>query len=591
MREFIVFRTDADRWRRHRMRIFGRLSSKMSGILHAVRKVAREHFWGLLLLVVLLIGSSLAIRAWKEKHPGSMSVLESQAMDMTAMKPPVGSVPVATEIVHLGRFSATVTYTGSVAPLQEQVVYPRVEGYLKSLTVYNGDAVSGGQLIALVDSPDLQSKVAEAMANRSAAASGIPTAQYNVAKMAAESVASRGEIEAAKSELARAKSMVAAAQKTVTQRQQEVKSASASLDYWKAEIAREEKLLNAGAVSTQEFQSEKAQAVAAEAELANKQAMLEEAKANVEAAKSDVAGKQSMVSVTKQRSSAAAAALSGADYEVRQKAAMAQQARAMASTAGTIDQYRYIRAPFAGMVTKRYVSPGQFVAPSTAIADIVQIEQVRLQANVSDSDVAAIKLGAPVVARFAKNAKLTLNAHVTSISPLADQASRTYVVEAVVPNPGRRLLPGDAVTLDISVSGSSDAISVPTSAIVQKDGMSAVWVVHAEAHKGKTTYYCTMHPEVTSDKPGLCPKCNMALVPKTSSGVNKARLIMVTTGATDGDRIEIVSGLKDNDEVIYRGNTYLRDGDTVSPTKWTSAAPGNEKPSGDAESMPGMEMK
>ena len=88
-----------------------------------------------------------------------MTVLESQAMDMTVMKPPVGAVPVATETVHLGPFTAKVTYTGSVAPDQEQIVYPRVEGYLKNLSVYNGDRVSANQLIAIIDSPDLASKV------------------------------------------------------------------------------------------------------------------------------------------------------------------------------------------------------------------------------------------------------------------------------------------------------------------------------------------------------------------------------------------------------------------------------------------------
>jgi multidrug efflux pump subunit AcrA (membrane-fusion protein) len=104
-------------------------------------------------------------------------------MDMGVMKPPVGAVPVATEVVHLGQFTANVTYTGSVAPLQEQVVYPRVEGYLRNLSVYNGDRVSGNQLIGVVDSPDLQSKVAEAAAGHAAATSEIPTAQYNVARM------------------------------------------------------------------------------------------------------------------------------------------------------------------------------------------------------------------------------------------------------------------------------------------------------------------------------------------------------------------------------------------------------------------------
>ncbi|MCX6344860.1 MAG: efflux RND transporter periplasmic adaptor subunit [Armatimonadetes bacterium] len=554
-------------------------------------KFVKERFWGAALLVVLLIGSSIAVKSWKARHPGAMNVLESQAMDMTVMKPPVGSVPVATEIVHLGKFSAKVTYTGSVAPLQEQVIYPRVEGYLKNLSVYNGDRVSGNQLIATVDSPDLASKVAEASAGRNAAASEAPAAKYNVARMSAERAAAQGDVQTAKSELARAQAMVKAAEKVGEQISPTITSAKANLDYWKAEIEREEKLLKSGAVSVQEFQSEKAQATAAEADYENKQAMLEEAKANVEAAKAEVAGKQSMISVANQRVAAASAALTGAGYEVRQKNAILQQAGAMVRTAAILDQYRYIRAPFAGIVTKRYVSSGQFVTPSTAIASIVQIDQVRLQANVSDKDLGSIKVGAPVVAHFTKDPNLTINARVTSVSPLADQASRTAVVEAIIPNTGHKLVPGDAVTLDIATSGNADAISVPSSAIVQKDEMSAVWVVHSEAPKGKMQYYCTMHPEIVRDKPGNCPICLMKLVPKTSDGNKKAHLVMVTTGSASGDRIEITSGLSDGDEVIYQGNTYLKEGDTVFPTQWGADGPKQMPNAPGMGDMPGMDMK
>lgn len=564
--------------------------------VQTLTRLVREHFWGLLLLVVLLIGSGLTVRAWKARHPGAMTVIESQAMDMTAMKPPVGAAPVATEVVHLGEFTAKVSYTGSVAPLQEQVLYPRVEGWLKNLNVYNGDRIAHGQLIAVVDSPDLQTKLAEAAAGRSAAASEIPTAQANVTRMAAERAAAASEIEAAKSEVARAKAMVSAAQRSVTQRQEDVKSSRANLEYWNAEIARMKRLYNAGAVSLQEYQSEKAQATAAEAELANKKAMLEEARANVDAARAEVASKESMILVARQRASAASAAVSGASQEVRQKAAMARQAGAMVATAATIDQYRYIKAPFAGMLTKRYVSSGQFVSQSTAIASIVQIDKVRLQANVSDMDIGGIRVGAPVTAKFAKDGSM-MNAVVTSISPLADQSSRTAVVEAIVPNPGHKLVPGDSVTLEIAVSGNSTSISVPLSAIVQKDGLPAVWIARSEASKGKMQYYCTMHPEVVSDKPGDCPKCNMKLVPRTSDGNKKAHLVMVTTGASDGDRTEILTGLSDGDEVIHQGNTYLKEGDTVFPTGWSAdgpkempKAPGMDSMDGmDNDSMPGMD--
>ena len=550
---------------------------------------ASRHIWGVLLIVAVLLTSSYAVKKWKENHPGSMSVIESQAMDMTVMKPPVGSVPVATETVHLGSFNAKVTYTGSVAPLQEQVIYPRVEGWLRNFNVYNGDKIRSGQIIAIVDSPDLQSKVAEAAAGHAAASTEIPAARYEVQRVSAENLAARGEVEAAKSELTRAKAMLTASQRGVTQRQEEIKSAKANLEYWKSEIARETQLLKSGAVSVQEYESEKAQYAAAEAEYKNKLATLDEAKANVAAARADVSSKQAMISVAERRASAASAGVSSAKQGVKQKTAMARQAGAMVATAAAVDQYRYIRAPFSGIVTKRYISPGQFVTPGSAVLSVVQMDNVRLQANVSDSDLNAIKVGAPVTARFSKHPNRLINAVVTSVSPVADQASRTAVVEAIVPNHGHNLVPGDSVTLDIAVSESSDAITVPTSAVVQREGGSGVWVVKHEAHKGKMTYYCTMHPEVTSDKPGLCPKCNMKLEPKMSGGGQKAHFTIITTGASDGDRIEVLSGLSDGDEIIYRGHTYLKEDDTVTPTTWTSDGPSKLPKAPGMGSMQGMD--
>ena len=560
----------------------------MSVELGSLTRLFREHLWGVVLLVVLLIGSTIAVRAWKASHPGAMSVLESQAMDMTVMKPPVGAVPVATETVHPGSFQAKVTYTGSVVPMQEQVIYPRVEGTLRSLTVYNGDRVRAGQVIAEVDSPDLESRVAEAAFGRAAAASEVPSAHYNVSRMAAERAAAQSEVQAARNDLARSKAMVSAAERAVTRRQKELKSARADLEYQRAEIEREAKLLKAGAVSLAEYQARKAQAISAEAEVESSQAMLEEARAGVEAAKAEVAAKESMVRVAQQRASAADAAVASARQEVRQKNAVARQAGAMVATASAIDSYRHVRAPFAGSVTKRYVSPGQFVTPATAIAGVVQIDRVRLQANVADKDVGLISVGAPIVARFPKNPGLSVNASVTSISPAADQSSRTSVVEAIVPNPGHRLLPGDAVTVEIAVSGRTDVISVPASAIVRKNGLTAVWTARSATGKGKKEYYCTMHPEVVSDKPGDCPKCFMKLVPRTSDGNKKAHLVMVTTGRSDGDRTEILSGLSDGDEVIYMGNTYLSEGDTVFSTRWTADGPETMPQAPAMDEMPEM---
>ncbi len=551
-------------------------------------RLARQHFWGLLLIAIFLVGGILAVQNWKHKHPGFMTVMESQAMDMTIMKPPIGAVPVATEVVHTGSLQPTVTYSGSVAPMQEQTVFPRIEGYLKTLSVYSGDTVSAGQVLATVDSPDLQTKLAEARAGVAASQSEIPSARYDAQRMSAEKSAAEGEVRAARAELARARAGLVATEKAVIQKEKEAQGIKADQDYWKAEIAREEHLYKAGAVSLQEFQEEKAKAKAVEADYQRAQAAIEEVRANLDVAQADISSKRAALSSAIQRVSAASSAVESAKQGIRTKTAAANQSLAAADTAAVLANYRTVVAPFSGLVTKRYASPGQLISTGTPIIDVVEIGQVRLQANVADKDLADIHTGSTVTARFPKNPDMTLKATISSVSPMADQSSRTSVAEAIVANPGHKLLPGDSVVLEIGVSSHGSGISVPADAIVHMDGKDAVWVVVNQAPAGKTIYYCTMHPQIERDKPGKCPICNMDLVPKTSGGNKKAHLTNVTTGRYSGDRVIVTDGLVDGNEVIYQGQTYLREGDTVFPTEWSADGPKTMPAGAGMESMPGM---
>ncbi|MCL5104624.1 MAG: efflux RND transporter periplasmic adaptor subunit [Armatimonadetes bacterium] len=497
-------------------------------------------------MAVLVLVSLIWVRVWRVANPGSMTVLEAQSMDMSTMEPAAGPVPVATEVVRYTPFSAQVTYTGSVAPLQGQIIYPRVDGRLTQLRVYNGSRVSANEILAVIDSPDIGTRLAEASAGYSAALSGIPIAQSDAARSRDEYLAAQADNEVASGDLARAEGMAAAARQSVAQAEKQAASAAANRDYWRAEIAREERLQKAGAVSLQEYQSEKAQALVAEAELGNQEAKLAEAKANVKAVLGDVAGKRAAVRAARQRASAARAAMTSGRQQITQRQASARQAGAAAATAAVINEYRYVRAPFAGSVTRRYMSPGQLVTTGTAVLDVVQIDRVRLQANVADKDLPSISVGAPVVARFAKYTDLVLSANITSISPLANQNSRTAVVEAIAPNPGHRLVPGDSVTLSITTSRSENATTVPVNAVVQRNGKSAVWVVRSANMTGAPRM-----PGMPGESPSTKGKPNSGTMSKV------AHLVMVSLGASNGRRTEVLYGLMPGDEVIYQGNTYL----------------------------------
>ncbi len=502
---------------------------------------------GVLVLLIAWFGTRYVVR--KYKRPGSMTVIEAQAMDMSVMKAPAGSVPVATEILKKSLLEESVTYTGSVVAYNEVDVYPRVQGWLQTLSVYPGDQVSAGQVIAQLDTKELSSRVAEAEYASEAAKLETHIAQFEKGEISAKAEASQAAVEEAKAGFSKA---------------------SADYDYWEKEIARQEELLKSGAVSKQEYDMEKS-------EFEKSKSMLEEAAANEKMAKKEFeAMTQSLHSVK---------------HHVEHTTAMAKEKSAMKNTAGIIKSYAQITSPLSGVVLRRMISPGVLVSPGMAILKVAQIDKVRLQANVAEVDLDGIKVGNSVTVKTLKDSGKTFDAKVTSVFPAADPSARTAIVEAVVDNVDMKFLPGEFVTMQLAKGEQKETLSVPASAItkVNEKGKPAVWVIK-EVKTGKVIYQCPMHPNVKSDKPGIDPdpSCLMKLVPVSGTGGKKAHLIYVTTGITNGERTEIISGLHDGDEVIYAGNDYLNEGDKVYPTKWGEEGPEKLPEPPAMEDMPGM---
>jgi multidrug efflux pump subunit AcrA (membrane-fusion protein) len=683
---------------------------------------------------------------WKLRRPGQMSVVEALAMEMEAMKPPEGVLPVATEIVKPCPFEVAVTYTGTVAPLNEELVIARVTGRLTWMPYYAGDRIRKGQLVAKLDNAggeyaareaeaaygalaalherhmaeaekeqaraqkrqaeamleaakamlrETERMIAEKQAMREEALSMVQSAESEVlgaerslqlaqaqkretermvAALESELQTVREQINEADAELERARQEVDAAK-------QELAMAKADLNYWQAEIERAKTLYEQKAISKDELQREQAQfetaqakvkaaeakvrqaeamVRAAEARKRQAQNMLRQKEAELAAAKERVVQMQAMVEMAQAKLAQAKAMVQAARAKVRQSEAALQaaqaklaqvnaeiakvqamvqeaeagihrgerhvlhaealkaQAQASLTAARIVRGYTEIRSLTDGYVVERLVAPGTLVTAGTPILRIAQLDIVRVQAFVSEKDLAGIRLGTPVTVRSLKDGK-EWSAKVTAIFPSADPTTRTGLVEALVPNidgtrdEGRgtgnlKLLPGQSVVIKIVKRRIPNAITVPNEAITQFNNQPAVWVAEPMSETGKTEYTCPMHPEVRSDKPGRCPKCGMDLVPtKRHAPTTKteytcpmhpevrsdkpgkcpkcgmdliptkrqveetkvARLRIVKLGETDGQRTLVLSGLKIGDEVVVRGwQSIVREGVPVVAVEW-----------------------
>ena len=136
---------------------------------------------GNILLLTNYMKPSNSMAGMEEMSHGDMSHDEMMAVDGS-----FNPNPVRVETVKPQVLEASVSYTGSIKPYQEIVVYPRVAGQLTNYSVYPGDRVKAGQPIATLDASELTTQVAEAMAEAETMETALKMSQIEVDEQKSE---------------------------------------------------------------------------------------------------------------------------------------------------------------------------------------------------------------------------------------------------------------------------------------------------------------------------------------------------------------------------------------------------------------------
>jgi len=538
---------------------------------------------GLLAIIFVIIATNLAVRFYHKA--GHLDVVTAQAMDMSQMRPPMGSAPVSLASVKSGSISDAVTYTGSVQAYNEQDISARITGQIVSLPVYPGDSVQAGQLVAQLDSAEVGAKAVEADQNARAAQLGAQVAHltHHLHHKAALDQAT-DQVEVAQQSVSDAQAQAAADTSAITDAQGGVQTAQANADYWKTEITREKQLADAGAVSQQEYQNELAQAQSANAALSQSRAKVSQAISMAQSSRAKVRVAERQVDAANAGVRMAQADIVVAEGQATQAEVDAAAAQASATEASVIQGYTRIASPASGVVTARPMAPGTLVQPGTVILKIAEIDRVRVQANVAVSDVSDIHVGSPVEI-VTQDGSDPIDAQVTSIFPSADPDTRTAVVEAVIDNPRHRLLPGAFVSMKISKNMETDKLMVPASSIVSQNGQSYVWIAKGGSDSQGPIYECVIcHIHYTAAQAGKFhyrdPMEGGKLVPlkgtgsTAASGPVTAHEVAVQVGASDGTWAEVSSNdLTASDKVIDHGVAGLIEGVRIVVTAWGPNGP------------------
>lgn len=189
------------------------------------------------------------------------------------------------------------------------------------------------------------------------------------------------------------------------------------------------------------------------------------------------------------------------------------QAEAAVAESSTTVGFTKIRAPFDGLITAKLVDPGAMAAPGVPLLILEDPSHFRLEANVDESQIGVVKLGATVPVVIDSLGGQEIAGKVVQIVPTADPASRTFVVKIELPpNP---MIRSGVFGRARFLRGQRESMVVPQTALLQRGQLDAVYVVNRD---------------------GL------------------ATLRYVTLGRPSSGNVEVLSGLGDGDRVVAQAS-------------------------------------
>ena len=207
-------------------------------------------------------------------------------------------------------------------------------------------------------------------------------------------------------------------------------------------------------------------------------------------------------------------------------------AKASLERTETLLRYARLTAPFGGVVTARFVDAGAFIpaatsgsaASSAAVLTLMDFNTVRVQVPVTELESPLVAKGQPVNVAVESLPGKAFTASVSRISYALDDATKTMLIEADLPNPKLELRPGMYATVKVGLEKHIDALLIPVEALVME----------------KVNAFAFVHDN------------------------GKARKIPLKIGFNDGAKVEVLDGLKGGEAVLVVGKLAIADGQAVN---------------------------
>ncbi len=223
-------------------------------------------------------------------------------------------------------------------------------------------------------------------------------------------------------------------------------------------------------------------------------------------------------------------AISRADYD--RAAAEQKQTEAKVGEIQATIARKTIRAPFSGVLGIRQVNLGQYLSAGDSVVPLQSLDPIYVNFSVPQQDAGQVHTGHNVRVTTGDLAKIEYAGRITAINSIVDEATRNIQLQATLANPKGALRPGMFVQAEVLLGASRPVVTLPGSAISYAPYGDSVFVVtDLKDQKGQT--------------------------------YRGVRQQFVKLGASRGDQIAVLSGLKAGEEIVSSGVFKLRNGASV----------------------------
>lgn len=210
---------------------------------------------------------------------------------------------------------------------------------------------------------------------------------------------------------------------------------------------------------------------------------------------------------------ASTAGLESAKVQLSQARIALEQARDQLNDAD-------MQSPISGLVSALNIEVGQSIGAGQHIADVINMDKVYVDIQVAENIIANLNKGEVIKGLVPAVSSDLFEGTIEWVSPAADLQTRLFPVRVVFDNPDHLIKPGMFVDVKLNISEASQAIVVPSTAILDRTDGKVVYV--------------------------------------SENGVAKLR--SVETGFDNGEYTVIKSGLESGDELVIEGQQFIEDG-------------------------------